>query len=89
MHVYRYTIVQLKILLNVDGHIVKITVATFITVSSSSLCELSSNLCMTGKFYLWILQGSDVLWVSDGGFEWIIIVYNTSSVKAFYWIIWI
>jgi hypothetical protein len=33
MPVYRYTIVQLKTLLNVDGHVVKITVATFIIAS--------------------------------------------------------
>jgi hypothetical protein len=61
MHVYRYTIVQLKTLLNVDGHVVKITIATFIIVSSSSLCELLSNLCMIGKFYPWILQGSECI----------------------------
>jgi hypothetical protein len=51
MHVYRYIIVQLKTLSNVDGHVVNIVVATFITASSNSLCELSSNLYMIGKFY--------------------------------------
>jgi hypothetical protein len=62
--------------------VVKKAVAAFITASGSSLCELSSNLCMTGKFHPWILQGS-VLWVSDVCSEWPVIVYNPSSATAF------
>jgi len=68
--------------------VVKKAVAAFISASGSSLCELSSNLCTTGKFHPWILQGS-VLWASDVCSEWAVIVYNTSSAEAFYWIFWI